>query len=210
MSYYDDPSFKSQYEKENLKIPLVNINDNDKQFLSNKELLKKEFVEIFNNYKISEIKSMMNIKENSSEDLKFDFLFNNQEYVTQDFFNRAKFFNDSSSTNLDANSLYVHYIDYIQKFYGSVIDKTALKNIYEEFSGSQNKNQISETECERLIYSKFRKFQINLKDLQDRKTFSQLLLGGYEVQENEINLRNFNSQKQVREKNKQNRVANLN
>jgi hypothetical protein len=189
MSFYDELNFKSNYENTNKQLPTKEI---VKDFGS----FKEEFIDTFNNVKLSEIKSMIYL--NPKEDLKFDFIYDNQDTVGIEFFNKEKLFDEKwpISTKME------YLVDFIETTYDLVTPKT-MKKIFEELLAMGSLG-LTEEDYENMIFYSFNKYQINLKDPQDKNVFKRFLISSMEQESAEINnmlpshnTNNINSNKNV-------------
>lgn len=165
MNLYDDVLFKSGYEKIRAKFPFKE----EKQVQPN---FQNDFLDQFENVKVEDIKNMLFLTE--SERKKFDFLINKQDYISLDFFNKSKKFNDT-------NSNYDHLISFILEFYGNVMTPKIFQAFINDFKFPEKKTQtfssvISKEECTRIFYNNFNKYQLNLKEDEDRAKFKKFLL----------------------------------
>jgi hypothetical protein len=191
MNLYDDVLFKSGYEKNSNKIPL---RDNEKQIQPD---FQTDFLEIFSDVKTEDIKSMMFFNE--SEKKKFDFLTNKQEFISPDFFLKSKNFDDQATN-------YQHLISFLIEFYGDVLTPKIFRSFINDFKASERKNEtfssiITFEECQKILYSNFNKYQINLKDDDDKKKFLKFLNNSlyppeikeskYSAQESQVSKKNL-------------------
>jgi hypothetical protein len=127
MSYYDDIEYTSKYEEKNGnfthlflikiidKLPVQETNEN----------FQSEFVETYKNISNDQIKKMMHL--NFNEGKKFDFVFNDQENINEDFFKNSKNLKSDMNNNEKMNVL----LEFLKYNYGVMTPKH-LKNFFEE------------------------------------------------------------------------------
>lgn len=157
MSVYDDINYKSGYEKKNNTLPTDEVIEG----------YEKDFISTWKNVKTSEIKS--NLHLNPNEGVKFDFMNNNQEFIHEEYFKNLTTIEEYSSNEEKLEYL----LDFLTFSFG-VLTPSSLKKFNEDFLG-MNKEELGFYQD--MIYTTFGKYQINLKDNQERSSFKKLLTG---------------------------------
>ena len=157
MSKYDDINYLTYTEKNDKKLPIFE-NKND----------LKEFPKEFNNQPIEKIRQFL-LFENDDEKKLFNFLNNNQDYVTNKYIEKLKVFKDSFDEEEKLNYL----LDYIKEMYG-VVTPEVFKHQLEKIFHLENSNfQVSD--YQKMINMYFHKPQIDLENEQDRQLFKNII-----------------------------------
>jgi hypothetical protein len=157
MSKYDDINYLTYSERVDKKLPL---------FENKKDL--NEFPKEFNNQPIEKIRQFL-LFENDDEKKLFNFLNNNQDYVTNKYIEKLKVFKDSFDEEEKLNYL----LDYIKEMYG-VVTPEVFKHQLEKIFDLENSNfQVSD--YQKMINMYFHKPQIDLENEQDRQLFKNII-----------------------------------
>ena len=157
MSKYDDINYLTYSERVDKKLPLFE-NKND----------LNEFPKEFNNQPIEKIRQFL-LFENDDEKKLFNFLNNNQDYVTNKYIEKLKVFKDSFDEEEKLNYL----LDYIKEMYG-VVTPEVFKHQLEKIFDLENSNfQVSD--YQKMINMYFHKPQIDLENEQDRQLFKNII-----------------------------------
>ena len=157
MSKYDDINYLTYSERVDKKLPL---------FENKKDL--NEFPKEFNNQPIEKIRQFL-LFENDDEKKLFNFLNNNQDYVTNKYIEKLKEFKDSFDEEEKLNYL----LDYIKEMYG-VVTPEVFKHQLEKIFHLENSNfQVSD--YQKMINMYFHKPQIDLENEQDRQLFKNII-----------------------------------
>ena len=157
MSKYDDINYLTYSERVDKKLPLFE-NKND----------LNEFPKEFNNQPIEKIRQFL-LFENDDEKKLFNFLNNNQDYVTNKYIEKLKVFKDSFDEEEKLNYL----LDYIKEMYG-VVTPEVFKHQLEKIFHLENSNfQVSD--YQKMINMYFHKPQIDLENEQDRQLFKNII-----------------------------------
>ena len=157
MSKYDDINYLTYSERVDKKLPL---------FENKKDL--NEFPKEFNNQPIEKIRQFL-LFENDDEKKLFNFLNNNQDYVTNKYIEKLKEFKDSFDEEEKLNYL----LDYIKEMYG-VVTPEVFKHQLEKIFDLENSNfQVSD--YQKMINMYFHKPQIDLENEQDRQLFKNII-----------------------------------
>ncbi len=157
MSKYDDINYLTYSERVDKKLPLI----------ENKKDLN-EFPKEFNNQPIEKIRQFL-LFENDDEKKLFNFLNNNQDYVTNKYIEKLKVFKDSFDEEEKLNYL----LDYIKEMYG-VVTPEVFKHQLEKIFDLENSNfQVSD--YQKMINMYFHKPQIDLENEQDRQLFKNII-----------------------------------
>lgn len=140
-----------------------------------------EFVDIFKNIHTSDIKSMAYLNE--EEKIKFDFIFNNQEFINPLFFEEERNFDKSMPRKNKLEFL----INFIEEVFG-VLTPKILKYIFEHSKiiltvlvFNMKDLDLTESDYEEMIYLNFNKYQINLNDEKDKNLFKNFLINDFQL-----------------------------
>jgi hypothetical protein len=183
MSTYDNLNYQSVKElKENSLEKVLKISQNKP--IEAKIFDKDEFLSNFRSLNLEELIKLLHLNENeiqfinfivsqnsssSSKDLKNILV---EEFLTKlenAKLKKSEKIVNSQNVNMSEDDYLDSTMDYIQFTYGDIITPAKLKKIFEDFSSGQNKDlEISEKDYQRMIYNKFRRYQINLKEEKEK------------------------------------------
>ena len=152
-------------ENENEKEKVNTINFNNKPHPDFSELLIEDFISKFENFK-----NIRNIKNE---------LIEKKENLPNSIINLQPIQPNPFNINSQDSQLEM-FIDYINYFYGEILTPATMKNIFEYFlqnsKGEKDSSYliISEEDVKRLVYNKFKRYQVNLTE--EREKFKQFLI----------------------------------
>ena len=177
MSKYDDINYQTYKERVHKELPHYQKEKND----------VKDFPKEYKNQPIEKIKKLMKFKD--PEEVKyFDFMNNNQDYVTNKYLDKARIFKDTFTDDEKLEYL----LDFINEIYG-VITPKVFKTKLEKMFYLENSN-FKEEDYEKMIKNYFKNNFIDLENDDHRFKFKQIIFDDYikasNVQ-NQNNIGNF-------------------
>lgn len=159
MSKYDDVNYQTYKEKKLNELPHYQKEKND----------LKDFPKEYKNQPIEKIKELMKFKD-PEERKYFEFMNNNQEFVTNNYLKQSRIFND----NLKDDEKLDYLLDFIKEIYG-VVTPEVFKTKLEKIFNLENSN-FQEDDYEKMMSSYFKKPIINLENEEDRDKFKKLFM----------------------------------
>jgi hypothetical protein len=197
MSTYDNLNFQSGKEqKDNSLESVLKVSQNKP--IESTIFDKDEFLSNFRTLNLEELIKLLHFNENEIQFIKF-ICFENSHFLNssssrdlknilvEDFIKKLentklkKPEKDSNMNNRFLNNQSLSEFDYldstlnyIQFTYGDILTPAKLKKVFDDFSyGQYSDSQISEKEYQKLIYNKFKRYQINLRE--DKEKFKSFL-----------------------------------
>lgn len=176
MSKYDDVNYQTYKEKKLNKLPHYQKEKND----------LKDFPKEYKNQPIEKIKELMKF-EDPEEKKYFEFMNNNQEFVTNNYLKQSRIFND----NLTDDEKLDYLLDFIKEIYG-VVTPNVFKTKLEKIFNLENSN-FEEDDYEKMMSSYFKKPIINLENEKDREEFKKIIYDDSIQVSNNQNQNNLNN-----------------
>ena len=161
MSKYDDLSYECKIEKEKNQLP---------SSATVKTPLLKEFPHEFKNISVEKIKALLHLTQEEEE--KFNYALNNQEYITESFFEDGRFF----TSDLNQEQKLQFLIAFLKEKYG-VLTPYVFKNILEKIFHLED-DELTEEDYKEMLYDNFGKYQIDLENQTDLKILTGMLSQG--------------------------------
>lgn len=125
--------------------------------------------------------------EDPEEKKYFEFMNNNQEFVTNNYLKQSRIFND----NLTDDEKLDYLLDFIKEIYG-VVTPNVFKTKLEKIFNLENSN-FQEDDYEKMMSSYFKKPIINLENEKDREEFKKIIYDDSIQVSNNQNQNNLNN-----------------
>lgn len=182
MSRFDERAYQTRTEKELQTLPA--------SAKIKKETLK-EFPREFVNIPTVTVENLMHMSEEEKQ--RFEYAVNKQEFVTDEFFEKGKFFTEDLSKTQKIEFV----LQYIKENYG-VITPKVFKELLEKFFHLEDEG-LTEEDYKEIFFDNFKKYQIDLENQKDKEQLMKILsvgeLNSDAIKEEDIKLEQKEDQK---------------
>lgn len=183
MSRFDDHTYQTRIEKEQQTLPTS-------AKIKNETL--KEFPREFVNIPTETVGKLMHMSDEEKQ--KFEYAVNKQEFVTDEFFQKGKFFTEDLSQTQKIEFV----LQYIKEKYG-VITPKVFKELLEKLFHLEDEG-LTEEDYKEMFFDNFKKYQIDLENQKDKEQLMKILSVGEmntdAIREEDIKLEQKEQQKQ--------------